>query len=109
VNRRAGKVKVRMEKEEAKLCSDEQTRAFQHGFMVGFMNGARATSEAVTAAIEKGVSLTIEQNRATHAYCDHHCRSPICINFRPGSTDFCSPECEAADQTWRAQNRSRLQ
>jgi len=77
-----------------------EIRAFQHGFVVGFMNGARVATEAFNAAIEKAIDASIEGNKATNVYLGQSCRSPICFNFRPASTKYCSPDCEAMDHAW---------
>jgi hypothetical protein len=88
-----------MEKKEMELSADKQTKAFQHGFMVGFMNGAKVATEAFGVAMEEAVNASIGAHKATDVYLRHSCRSPVCFNFRPGSKNYCSPECETPEQT----------
>ena len=88
---------------QQKIRVDEpQARAFQHGFVVGFMNGARTITEAFRAALEGAIETTLEQNKATEVYLSHSCRNPVCLNFRPESTTYCGPECEATERAWHA-------
>ena len=96
----ACKAQVKSMGQEEKPPVTEETRAFQHGFVVGFMNGARVATEAFNAAIEEAVDASIQGNKATQVYLGHSCRSPICFNYRPGSTRYCSPDCEAMERAW---------
>jgi hypothetical protein len=90
---------ITMDKEK-KLAADAQTRAFQHGFMIGFMNGARVATEAFNVAVEQAINASIEGSKAADVYLGQSCRSPLCCNFRPCSTKHCSPECEATERAW---------
>jgi hypothetical protein len=87
-------------KEDKKTKADEQKRTFQHGFVVGFMNGARTITEAFRGALDQAVEATLEGKKATDVYLQHSCLNPVCLNFRPGSTSYCSPECETTEQAW---------
>lgn len=92
-----------------KSDTDDRTAAFQHGFMVGFMNGVRLATEAIGSAIREGINASTQTTTVTDVYLEHSCQSPICLNFRPGSTDYCSPECERADRAWERTSRVNTQ
>jgi hypothetical protein len=91
-----------MKQEKKTKTVEQETRTFQHGFVVGFMNGARSITEAFRAALDESIETALAGDKATDVYLEHSCRNPGCLNFRPGSAGHCSPACEATESAWHA-------